>query len=935
MDRTRPGVVFYPLFLAAWTTLFTYHGFFHRVLRDERTKLAGAYHSACAHLSPLTVGERGGDIYAFPSIIVYFRGEVKKIFFIVKKMACQILVFGPIDAAISAMTFKRTYGLPIYMVTVRMFVLDAAYKIALGKARVYLYGRTEEGKQIVIVDENFDPYFVVVPRDIDKCKARLGSLVVKDDEKEFRVTRLEEVQGVFDGVSRSVLHVYASLPGAIPFISKEVVEWQEVESVNEYDIHFVKRYMLDKGIYPLSLVEVTGEIGLERSRAPIIIAQKVIPLAQGTYDQPKMLAVDIETYQEEGKGVDFERNPILMIALYGKDFEHVITWKNFDGAGDYVDFVESEAAMLERFRELVISFSPDILVGYYSDGFDLPYIDARAQKFNVRMDLGMDHSHMKVSKRAKKEVEIPGLVHLDVLAFIRRVIGRTMETDVFTLDAVAQELLGERKKAVSLDHLPKAWDAASKELAQYADYNLHDARLTYRLANLIMPNLIEIVRITGLLPFEASRDSITGLIEGYSFRRAKDLGVISYNKPTYRESSSRMSKKAKGAFVYEPIPGLYDGIAVFDFRSLYPSIIVSHNISPETKNCRCCEGRNVAPIEGQTVWFCEKKKGFVPAIIEELIVRRNRIKALLKEKKDPLLNARSDALKWLANSFYGYLGFAQSRWYSFECVEAITGFGRKYITTVIALAKERGFNVLYSDTDSIFLQLMKNTKEDAARFVEEVNYTLPGMMELDYENYYPRGLFVGVKGGKEDDEEEKGAKKKYAMVSESGDIKVRGFETVRRNSSFIAKETQMKVLELVLKDNDPLGALDLVKKTIEDLKCGRVPVEKVVILTMLTKDTDSYETKGPHVAAAERLKSKGFIVGPGSMIHYVIAKGQPKDKIRDKVRLPDEITSQDIDSQYYIENQVIPAVERILSVLGYNKDELQGESRQGTLGKFF
>ncbi|MBI4448980.1 ribonuclease H-like domain-containing protein [Candidatus Woesearchaeota archaeon] len=833
------------------------------------------------------------------------------------------------------------------MVTLNVFVLDASYRIVDGKAKMYLYGRTTEGKQVVIVDSTFDPYFIIIPKQIDACKARLAALEAELSNDEMRIIRVDEHKKFFDGKETTILKVFTNIPGAVPRISEMIKDWPELRMVNENDVLFVRRYLIDKGIYPFSQVEVSGEWCLEASRAAMLQVSTIKPLIDVTYNHPKMLAVDIETYQDMGRGVDMVRNPILMIALYGPDFQKVITWKHFDGAAPFVDFVDSEEAMIRHFREHMIAYGPDIVVGYYSDGFDLPYIKARADKYRIKLDLGMDHSEVRVLTKIKKQVEIPGLVHLDILGFIRRVIGRTMDTDVFSLDAVSEELLGERKMVVDLDSLSKHWDDASRELARYAEYNLHDAKLTYQLAEKVLPNLVELVRLSGLLPFDASRGSITHLIEGYIFRQAREWNIVVYNRPGYSESSARMHRSAKGGFVFEPTPGLYENIVVFDFRSLYPSIIVSHNISPETLRCSCCEGKNLAPVDGQRIWYCEKKQGFVPTILDELVERRNRIKELLKKnKKDALLIARSDALKWMANSFYGYLGFSQSRWYSFEGVESITGYGRNYIMGVIEQARKRGFEVLYSDTDSIFLQLTKNTKEDALRFLEEVNFTLPGKVELDFENYYPAGLFVGTKASAKSgaatedasddaDEPKKGAKKRYALVDERGELKIRGFETVRRNTSLIAKETQKHALELILKDRNNKAALEYVKGVINALREAKIPAGKVTILTMLTKDTSGYETKGPHVAAAERMKAKGYAVGAGTMIKYVIAKGSPKDKIRDKVRLPEELKDNEYDASYYIENQIIPSVERIFQVIGYSKEDLLGKANQKTLGGFF
>jgi DNA polymerase I len=199
-------------------------------------------------------------------------------------------------------------------------------------------------------------------------------------------------------------------------------------------------------------------------------------------------------------------------------------------------------------------------------------------------------------------------------------------------------------------------------------------------------------------------------------------------------------------------------------------------------------------------------------------------------------------------------------------------------------------------------------------------------MELEYEGYYPSGLFVSAKMG------EAGAKKKYALLGEKGGIEIKGFETVRRDWSPIAKDVQREILDIILRKNDPEKALRFVRRTIKDLREHKVAVEDVLMSTQLKKEIDEYESVGPHVAAAQRMEKKGMKVGPGSVVKFVVAKG--KGRIRDKVKLIEEVEREDYDPEYYINNQIIPAVERILSVLGFEKEDIVSDHGQSKLGSF-
>ena len=298
----------------------------------------------------------------------------------------------------------------------------------------------------------------------------------------------------------------------------------------------------------------------------------------------------------------------------------------------------------------------------------------------------------------------------------------------------------------------------------------------------------------------------------------------------------------------------------------------------------------------------------------------------MKRSKNVLLDARQTNLKVLANAFYGYFGFFNARWYSLECAKSITAWGRYYIHKVIESAEKEGFNVIYSDTDSIFLSLDGKSKTEAKQFAESINPSLPGIMELEYEGFYPAAIFVSAKAGAY------GAKKKYALLDSDNRILIKGFETVRRNWSLIAKETQERVLNIILKENNPDKALRYVKSVVNDLRERKIEIEKVIIHTQLTKDIKSYASIGPHVVIAKKLKAKGYDVIPGMIIEFVVTEG--KGNIGDRAKVPEDVKDNKYDSEYYVNNQVVPAVDRIFEVLGYTREDLFSKKDQSKLGSF-
>jgi DNA polymerase I len=408
-------------------------------------------------------------------------------------------------------------------------------------------------------------------------------------------------------------------------------------------------------------------------------------------------------------------------------------------------------------------------------------------------------------------------------------------------------------------------------------------------------------------------------VEWLLIRRAFEAGEIIPKLPGYDEIQRRRKVPPyTGGYVHEPSEGIHDNIALFDFQSLYPSITITHNISPETLNCRCCAGVKAARVPGESYHFCRKRRGFIPGVLEEIVDRRLSIRRMMARAepgtlKYKTLYNRQNALKVLTNAIYGYYAYAGSRWYSRVCAQSIASWGRFYIKQVIQKARRMKLMVIYGDTDSLFLKV--RYKKQAYDFLERANRSLPGVMELDLQGIYRSGIFVLSKTGA-------AAKKRYALLEPGGGIIIRGFEKVRRDWSAIARDTQERVLLAVLRDRSPEKALRIVRKTIEKLEGHRVGREDVMIHTQITRRLDDYEQVGPHVAAARKAEARGKSVPLGSTISYIITEGEGSISSR---AMPAEYAGE-YDPEYYVHNQVIPAALRVLSGLGYTKDDLLTDS---------
>jgi DNA polymerase Pol2 len=451
--------------------------------------------------------------------------------------------------------------------------------------------------------------------------------------------------------------------------------------------------------------------------------------------------------------------------------------------------------------------------------------------------------------------------------------------------------------------------------------------LTYKLFEKIWADLEEITKITKEPLFNVSRSTMASNFEDYVIHNLERFNEIPEKKPYNPEISERRDReKYQGAFVFQPEPGLYENIAFFDFSSMYGSVIVTYNLSKSTQT-EDKKNSFVGEYQKEKVYF-SKEQGFIPELLKDIIMKRRKFKEDYNQNQTPILKARSNAFKLIANAAYGYQGFFGARYYSVEAASSTAYFARENILKAIKIFEDNGFKPVYSDTDSIAVTLGEKTKKQAFELLKKINDELPGIMELDLEGFFKRGLWVTKRTG------DFGAKKKYALLDEKEKIKIRGFETVRRDWCTLAREVQNKVIRLVLKDGNEKQAIAYVKEIVKKLKERKIPKEDLIIRTQLKKSLSEYKAISPHVIAARKMKELSIVVNEGNLIEYYIAETQGKEckLVREKVKLPQE--EGEYNLKYYLERQILPAVENIFQVFNINMREIIEEKRQTKLGDF-
>jgi len=566
------------------------------------------------------------------------------------------------------------------------------------------------------------------------------------------------------------------------------------------------------------------------------------------------------------------------------------------------------------------------MVGYFSDGFDLPYLKIRADKNRVKLALGLDESVPKFSRGMITTGKINGIVHVDLMRFIQTAYSQYMQSETLSLNEVAKEFLGDTKKDFKFKHSSKI---DGDEWEKYFEYNLHDSVLTYNLFQKFWPDLLEFTRIMQEPVFSVSRNGMSNNVEDYVIHNLNKFNEIPEKRPVHDEISQRMRReKYEGAFVFEPTPGLFEDIAVFDFTSSYGSTIVTYNLSKSTYLEKPSKDAYSIEALNKKVYF-SKKPGFFPEMLKEIIEKRKKYKAELKEKEDAIKRARSNAFKLLANAAYGYQGFFGARYYSEEAAAATAAFARQAIKEVIEKINNSGFRTIYSDTDSIAFLTNGKKHEEVRQFLKKLNSELPGIMELEIEGFFKRGIWVTKRTGTF------GAKKKYALIDENGKTKIRGFETVRRDWCKLAREVQNKVIQRVLEDGNEKKALEYVKEIIQKIKERKISNDELIIRTQLKKSLSEYKAISPHVIAAQRMKERNMPLDAGALIEYYIAdikQDKKKKLVREKVKLADE--KGDYDIEYYLKHQILPAVENIFQVFNIDINENMDKKKQKKLSDF-
>lgn len=579
------------------------------------------------------------------------------------------------------------------METRKFVLLDIDYITQKGEAVIRLFGRQigEKNSTITAHHKTFKPYIYIHTDNIKACEEELSTL---------NLVNIEKISKQDNGKTKDFLKLTLKHPYDTHKLKKELNNLKSVKEIREYDIPFYRRYLIDNDLHPMNIMEVKGKTikTLENGRCIFEIQDKPRDIGLNT-EKLKILSFNIEASAKHGTP-NVKEHPIIMVSFSSNQgFQKIITTQK--SSQKFVETVSTEEELIQSYIDTVNSEDPDILLGYNSDRYDFPYLTGRAEELGVPLKLGVDGSKLKIRFNGRRNAAtIRGRVHIDLYSNLRR----HLPLEHHTLKRVYKELFGADKVDIPDHEIYTSFQEGGERLETLFKYAITDVEAVTKIGEKMLPLSIELTRIVGQPLFDVSRMGSGKQVEWYLIRKAYESGKIAPNK------FGNYLRDVVGGYVEEPIQGLHRNIHYFDFRSLYPSIIVAKNISPDTLLKTEDPDSHITPEFGYR--FKKTPQGFIPSVVIELLENRRKVKKIMAQTTDPrelqILNFRQEAFKRLTNTIYGLYNHSTFRWYSIECSEAITAWGRDFLQKTMEKSREHGFKPLYADTDGFYAVLENN-----------------------------------------------------------------------------------------------------------------------------------------------------------------------------------------------------------------------------------
>jgi DNA polymerase I len=752
---------------------------------------------------------------------------------------------------------------------------------------IELFGKTRDRKSITILAYGFRPYlFAVDPKpDLDQQ--------MKDDPE---VISAEHDTLLYKSEMHDVLKVTIKSPWKISEFKNRFQ--RKGYKVLSADISFQHRFFYDKDMG--ACIRVTGEPIDRPYYTDLVIKmdsfENIDPFDPGL----KILSFDIEN--------SVEHEFIYVICSTIKDGDEMRNGPAISG---------NETEIIDGFAKLIREEDPDVITGYNIDNYDIRKIMERskARRMKDALPWGRDGSQPKlISDRFWR---VKGRLVCDAWWAVKKQLRPKQET----LNAVSMMLLGEQKLDVDPKYMDSEW-ANNKE--KVIEYCFKDSELALRI-------LLEVDTVRKDMDLAAvSKLTIEDVMTSGSSQLSDSLLIraADRNKVAVPMMGARIAgaDQIEGGYVHSMTPGLYHWVCVEDFKSMYPSLIIAKNICFTT----LCEDGEIISPSGARFMSKERREGLLPRILEDLMAERDRIKKQMKQTTDPhehnYLDGLQAAVKVLMNTFYGVFASTFYRFTDKSIGAAITAFARANTIGIINQVESEGIHVIYSDTDSIFMQSPENNLEGSVAFGQKMaeRFSVDGGT-LEFEKLLEPMFTHGMK---------KRYVGKIVWPQATDELLVRGYE-IRRSDSFDLQSKMLtELFEMILEEKND-EALTMVKTTIQDVKNGDVDISELVI-SKSCKGLDAYENpdRMANVQAAKKLIEMGYDFIPGMKVSWIVTDSKSSPQTVEPYVSGVEFKGKP-DYKYYAE-RLSQTASRITEVFGWEEKDLLMGNQQATLfgGRF-
>jgi len=779
------------------------------------------------------------------------------------------------------------------LTSVLFWLLDINHEVEADQLKIRLWGKDQHGRSTLVVAKIL-PYFYLLPKKMESAKDTL-KMIEEIQRRYTEIDRVESTNSKYFGKPIEALRITCATPEKEDKCTKLLSKLPSIRDHLEDDIRPATRYIIENdcrpsGWYRIDVSEIP-ESGLQveklyETKRPPEHVEKLEPPTL------KMLALSVVCLSERGSP-DHKRDPILAVTLATDPGQ----------TEQLVSEEEDDRKILAQFVSRVQQIDPDIIIGYGQNSFDWPYLIERSKIHKIK--LAVDRSNSEPHRSLYGHISVTGRANIDMA----NVSEDIQEVKVKTLGSIAEFLQIADKAEVDefLDvETGSLWRNREKR-KRLLEYSKRRAKVSLRVARLLIDSVIQTSNLTGLPLDQIAAAAVGFKVDSYLMMQAPKLGELIPRR------TEQPYIPYQGAIVLEPKPGIHDNVAVLDFTSMYPNLMILHNLSPDTyvdsnelPKCKVM----IAPEVGFK--FRKSPAGFYKIVLENLISIRSILKNKLSQI-DPnspehrVLKEREKAIKVITNACYGYAGWVGARWYVPQVAQAAAAYGRATLRRVFKIAEGLNLSLIYADTDAIFVEF---DQYKVKRLLEKVEAEMK--MEITVNKVYSRVLFTE-------------AKKKYAGLLPDGTLDIVGLEVVRGDWSNVAKTAQGKVLELVLKEKNAQNAVMYLREFIRDLRLGRVRLSDLAIWKTLTKPVESYKVKAPHVEVARALLREGWNLKVGDKVGFVIVKGA--GRLYEKAKPYNAASLEQVDLEYYVTNQILPAALRILGMFGIDESTALGDPK--------